>query len=169
MKSGRKRKPPVTHKCWLDLAKIGLGGLRLPPTRIQHFFEVCFTSSLLKISCCQSRVVNGILNAWCIDLDYKPALVVTRLDDPVPDGCTQGDCSLREAIITANGNLLTDTIIFDVTGIITLTQAGANENLAATGDLDITDDLMLVGRARTRPLSMVVRWIASFKYLIQRR
>jgi len=31
-------------------------------------------------------------------------LVVTRDDDPVPNGCLPGDCSLREAIAGANAN-----------------------------------------------------------------
>src|SRR3954451_13587059 len=36
--------------------------------------------------------------------------VVTRTDDPVPDGCAVGDCSLREAFLAANasaGNAIT--------------------------------------------------------------
>ncbi|MGE0760708.1 MAG: hypothetical protein AB7O38_27095, partial [Pirellulaceae bacterium] len=37
-------------------------------------------------------------------------LDVTRFDDPLPDGCVPGDCSLREAILASNGNLQDDTI-----------------------------------------------------------
>ena len=29
---------------------------------------------------------------------------VTRTDDPAPDGCSIGDCSLREAVLAANAN-----------------------------------------------------------------
>ncbi|MEO7972359.1 MAG: hypothetical protein ABIU84_02130, partial [Thermoanaerobaculia bacterium] len=28
--------------------------------------------------------------------------IVTRYDDPVPDGCLVADCTLREAVIAAN-------------------------------------------------------------------
>ncbi len=53
---------------------------------------------------------------------------------------TAGDnfLSLREAVIAANANPGDDTIIL-TTGTHTLSLAGANENAAATGDLDITD------------------------------
>jgi VCBS repeat-containing protein len=53
---------------------------------------------------------------------------------------TPGDnfLSLREAVIAANANPGDDTIIL-TTGTHTLSLAGANENAAATGDLDITD------------------------------
>jgi hypothetical protein len=37
-------------------------------------------------------------------------LVVTRNDDPVPNGCLPGDCSLREAIAGANANANGDLI-----------------------------------------------------------
>ena len=36
--------------------------------------------------------------------------VVTRNDDPAPNGCLPGDCSLREALASANANANTDTI-----------------------------------------------------------
>ena len=36
--------------------------------------------------------------------------VVTRYDDPVPDGCIATDCSLREAVIAANVDAAADTI-----------------------------------------------------------
>jgi len=31
---------------------------------------------------------------------------VTRFDDPAPNGCNAGDCSLREAIIAANASTM---------------------------------------------------------------
>src|SRR5262245_58319312 len=63
---------------------------------------------------------------------------VTRFDDPPPNGCKVGDCSLREAIIEANASTgVLDTINLPP-GIYTLTRAGANEDAALTGDLDIT-------------------------------
>ncbi len=68
-----------------------------------------------------------------------------------------GDCSLREAIVAANTNTAVDacpagtgadTITLPA-GTFTLTIAGTSENLAATGDLDIYDDLTLIGASPT--------------------
>jgi CSLREA domain-containing protein len=76
---------------------------------------------------------------------------VTRIDDPVPSAspniCQPTDCSLREAIIAANANSGTDQIYLPP-GIYTLTRSnpgGVHENLASTGDLDITDNLTING------------------------
>lgn len=69
---------------------------------------------------------------------------VTREDDPAPDGCNVGDCSLREAIIAANGHAGED-LIDVLAGTYILTIAGAGENFSATGDLDITDDITIMG------------------------
>lgn len=69
---------------------------------------------------------------------HAAGLIVTRFDDPPPNGCAPGDCSLREAIIAANASAgVPDTISLS-DGVYTLTRAGANEDAAATGDLDIT-------------------------------
>ncbi len=66
---------------------------------------------------------------------------------------TDGDCSLREAIRAANTDLAvdactaglgTDTITVPA-GTYTLTIAGIGENVAATGDLDITSNITING------------------------
>lgn len=60
-----------------------------------------------------------------------------------------GHCTLRAAVEEANGNPGADTINFDSTidGMpIVLTLHGAGEDAAATGDLDITDDVTIDGR-----------------------
>ncbi len=70
--------------------------------------------------------------------------LVTRTDDPVPDACAVGDCSLREAVVAANvdGG---DRILLPA-GTYTLSRVGAAEDLAATGDLDlIANDIELRG------------------------
>lgn len=60
------------------------------------------------------------------------------------DDATPGDCSLRGAIRKANAASGPDQV--DVpAGTYTLAIAGFGENAAATGDLDVTDDLTLVG------------------------
>ena len=56
-----------------------------------------------------------------------------------------GAGSLRQAIIDANANPGTDTITFVGSGTYLLTIAGAGEDAAATGDLDITEDLIIIG------------------------
>lgn len=71
---------------------------------------------------------------------------VTRLDDPAPDGCLPADCSLREAVIAANATTGTDTIEFALDGTVELSIAPSGANDATTGDLNITDSLLLEGR-----------------------
>lgn len=63
--------------------------------------------------------------------------VVTRLDDPLPNGCTAGDCSLREAALAANANdpfAGTDTIQLSA-GTYTLTRGplAPDEGLSLAG------------------------------------
>src|SRR5215210_8864426 len=57
---------------------------------------------------------------------------------------TQPECTLRAAIQEANTGAGTDTITVPG-GIYTLTIAGADEDAAASGDLDVTDDLTITG------------------------
>lgn len=53
-------------------------------------------------------------------------------------------CTLRAAIQEANALTGTDTIVLPA-GTYTLTIPGSGENAAATGDLDITDDVTILG------------------------
>src|SRR4051794_1186312 len=69
---------------------------------------------------------------------------VTRLDDPAPNGCDVGGCSLREAILDANGFIGDDTIVLPA-ATITLSIAGQQEDASATGDLDITSNITISG------------------------
>jgi CSLREA domain-containing protein len=73
------------------------------------------------------------------------SLTVTKLTDSA-DGVCDNDCSLREAIIAANDNAGADVISLAVAGTYELTIPGANEGAGATGDLDIRDDLTIVGQ-----------------------
>jgi CSLREA domain-containing protein len=67
---------------------------------------------------------------------------------------TDGDCSLREAITAANTNVAVDgctsgaagedTVVVPA-GTITLAVAGTGEEAAATGDLDVTESLVVRG------------------------
>ncbi len=60
------------------------------------------------------------------------------------DGTCDSDCSLREAVIAANAHDGFDAILLEQ-GAYRLTLAGAGEDLGATGDLDIRDELTIVG------------------------
>lgn len=60
-----------------------------------------------------------------------------------------GTCGLRTAIQEANALPGLDTIIIP-TGVVNLITAGADENAALTGDLDITDSLIIQGAGATR-------------------
>ncbi len=73
---------------------------------------------------------------------------VDRLDDPFPaqvcDSGVAGDCSLREAVINANATAGPDLIILPA-GTYSLTRPGSGEDVAVTGDLDITEAVRIEG------------------------
>ncbi len=68
----------------------------------------------------------------------EDGIEVTTTVDSTDEG------SLRAAIIAANANPGPDTILLPA-GLYELTIDGAGEDAAATGDLDVTDELLLVG------------------------
>lgn len=70
--------------------------------------------------------------------------IPTRLTDGA-DGACDADCSLREAVLAANAADGPDFIVLGP-GTYTLSLAGKGEDFAATGDLDVRDDLAIVGR-----------------------
>ncbi len=58
---------------------------------------------------------------------------------------SMGFCSLRAAVMETNALAGADTITISTAGMISLTTTGPGENAAATGDLDISDTLTIVG------------------------
>ncbi len=69
------------------------------------------------------------------------------VDANVGDGVAQdalGNTSLRAAIMEANADALADTIIVPA-GTFKLTRMGIDEDFAATGDLDVTEHLTIIG------------------------
>lgn len=77
---------------------------------------------------------------------------VTTTEDKADGSCDTLDCSLREAIIAANATAVSDTIILGA-GTFNLSlggiQSSTEENSAATGDLDITSDIIIQGNGNT--------------------
>ena len=71
-------------------------------------------------------------------------LSVTRTDDPPPGFCAPSDCSLREAIVAANGNNGGAEIAVPA-GNYALTIGGEGEDASLTGDLDILRDVVIIG------------------------
>ena len=79
------------------------------------------------------------------------------VDTTADDTLMNGNCTLREAILAANGDAAVDgcaagagadTIILPA-GTYALTLTGASEDASATGDLDVTSDLDLLGAGAT--------------------
>ena len=68
---------------------------------------------------------------------------VTTTSDTL-DGNCDAHCSLREAIVTANGTPGPDEVRLGP-GLYRLTRDAGVEEAGATGDLDVTDDLTLTG------------------------
>ena len=93
-------------------------------------------------------VVGMVVLLCCVvSLVSGATLDVDRIDDePTATACTTApdDCSLRGAVIAANAAAGSDTIVLSA-ATYDLTVAGENEDLSATGDLDITDDLIIQG------------------------
>lgn len=69
---------------------------------------------------------------------------VTKTADTNDGVCSPGDCSLREAVLNANACPGSHTINLPADGYA-LTIDGDDEDLGETGDLDITDDLTIIG------------------------
>ncbi len=85
----------------------------------------------VRISCALALALGAVLPSGAAD--YR---VTKTTDDTGP--CLPGDCSLRAAILAANSNPGEDHVYLG-SGTFALTIAGVGENLALTGDLDITD------------------------------
>jgi len=73
---------------------------------------------------------------------------VTRMDDPVPDGCQVNNCSLREAVIDADQTVAKDTIVLPA-GVYLIDFAGGVDTSVESGDLDISTDMDFIGAPST--------------------
>jgi CSLREA domain-containing protein len=93
----------------------------------------------LCIVCPLALAACGDADPVCVD-EY----IVNKTADTNDGACSATDCSLREAITNANACTGWQTITIPE-GTYALTIAGADEDAAATGDLDITEDVTIVG------------------------
>jgi len=73
-----------------------------------------------------------------------PEFLVSKVDDTNDGECTEDDCSLREAIQSANFCPGPDVIRLPA-GTYTLSIAGVDEDVAYQGDLDILGDVIIIG------------------------
>lgn len=107
--------------------------------------------ALPRLSIAASLIVALVASLiWVVEPAQATTITVTTTAD---DTLANGNCTLREAVIAANtdapvdacpAGFGADTITLPA-GTFTLSLAGTGENAAATGDLDIVDDLNLVG------------------------
>ena len=65
--------------------------------------------------------------------------VVTRYDDPAPDGCLPADCSLREAVIAAEDSA-SRVLLSAGTYVLTIVDTGSGES--TDGGLEILGDVL---------------------------
>ena len=83
--------------------------------------------------------IGAVEQGSTTELQAGPSFVVTKLADTADSACTFADCSLREAIIAANG-AAGDDVITVPAGVYTLTRTGTGEDAALTGDFDIASN-----------------------------
>jgi len=90
------------------------------------------------------RALRWSLLALLLGLPVQAAVfTVTKTADTL-DGACDHDCSLREAVSAANAANGVDVVKVPE-GIYTLSRTGAGEDANSAGDLDISDELLLVG------------------------
>ena len=96
------------------------------------------------------RAIRLILPAFCLlalALPIQAAVfTVTKTADTL-DGACDRDCSLREAVSAANADEHESgaDVVVVPPGIYVLTRTGPGEDGSATGDLDLNDQMILVG------------------------
>src|SRR5207249_11164567 len=103
---------------------------------------------LLPVFVSAAWLLGGGVPASAAPLTFTVNSTADAVDANIGDNACRtaaGVCTLRAAIQEANRNSGTDTISLPTAGVYRLTIAGRNENLAATGDLDIMDAVNITG------------------------
>lgn len=91
-------------------------------------------------------LLAALLAPGAIAKTFKPN---TRADH-APNGCNRQDCTLREAVIASNERAGKDKIVLRKGKPYKLKQEGNGEEAAATGDLDVTDELSVKGKPKAK-------------------
>ncbi len=96
----------------------------------------------------KSLVALGALAAAAAVAAPSPAALAStytanHLGDHPLNGCSQSDCTLREAVRGANHHPGPDTIVLRGGKVYNLAITGKDEQAAATGDLDVTQTLTI--------------------------
>ena len=104
-----------------------------PARRLAHLFALLTLLALMAVPAAPARAAE--------------TFVVTKTTDTNDGACSPTDCSLREAVIAANTAVGPDSITLPAdTFTLTIADASAaDEDAAATGDLDITSNITLGG------------------------
>src|SRR5262249_50462606 len=119
--------------CYMRLSYIKLS------LRIVTFFG--FALALPPIGYAATFIVNSTADR----VDNNPGDAKCDTGQSTPQG--KPECTLRAAIQETNALAGVDTIVLPA-GIFQLTISGPNEDAAATGDLDILDNLTIIGAGR---------------------
>lgn len=125
---------------WVTVTDAGAGIYRYTP------HSAAVTTDTFTFRAHDDRGAASALGTVTISLVPSSIFVVTKTAD-TNDGACSTDCSLREAIRAANATPGPDVVVLPA-GTFTLGIAGAGEDAAATGDLDITDDIIVEGVGR---------------------
>jgi CSLREA domain-containing protein len=115
------------------------------------------TTRALRLSLAAALIVAAVFAVQSTPIVQAATISVNTTAD---ENNVDGDCSLREAIRAANQNQAVDacsagngadTIILPAGDYLFLL-AGTSENAALTGDLDITDDVTIIGAGRANTI-----------------
>jgi CSLREA domain-containing protein len=87
---------------------------------------------------------NGVGNAAHPPVPPGSVFRVTRTNDVLNGNCDEADCSLREAVLAANEHPGADAIVLGP-GVYTLSYPGRGEDASLDGDLDVAEDLVILG------------------------
>lgn len=75
---------------------------------------------------------------------FAADFIVTRYDDPAPDGCLPADCSLREAVIAASADTAYDRVLLSA-GTYVLTIVIGGGGTSATGGFNLNGEIEIAG------------------------
>jgi CSLREA domain-containing protein len=108
------------------------------------------TSALDGCSALGTPFVPGISGA--LDSGVRSAVLVPTKETDTLDGACDSDCSLREAVAASNSLEGVQVIVLGVPGggSYTLSRRGRAEDSNATGDLDVSGHLVILGQGADR-------------------